>query len=145
MGLLIDLSSFVVVSLGLIVGHHIARLSRSELKNGQPYLLFLERFLFSLTIYFFSVLFLSVGFSASISLLVFALLWEYPLRSLIFSSLILGVFSGFGSFNVLTSSMLYFLVRGSQNYYHKEHSRTVFVGMIIFISCAIIISVIFPQ
>ncbi len=145
MGLLIELSSFIIVGFGLLAGHHIARLSRSELKNGQPYFIFLERFFFSLAVYFFSSLFLSVGFSAGISLLSFALLWEYPLKSLIFSSLILGIFSGFGVFNVLISSMLYFLVRGSQNYYHKEHSRIVFAGMIIFVFCAAIVSIVLAQ
>jgi|SRR3989338_1506671 len=133
-----DVVSVFVVSFGLLAGHNIAGMSRTELKVGQRYFPILERLLLSVVVFYSANEFIDWRFSLGISMLLFAVLWEYPLRNLLLTSGILGLASSLSSFNIFAYSFLYFIVRGTQNYYHKESMKTLLTGMGVYIVIGIL-------
>jgi len=139
-----DVLSVIVGSLGLLVGHNIASLSRTELKVGQKYFPLLERLLLSIIAFYSAIQFLDWRFSLGVSMLSFAVLWEYPLKNLLLTSAILGVLSGFSSFNIIAYSFLYFLVRGTQNYYHKEGMKNLLLEMGLYVVVGIAVLLFTP-
>ena len=110
----------ILVAVALPIGHHIAKLARTELKVGEQYFVWAERVLLSLIAGLIAQSL--VGFNASIGagLLALALLWEYPITNYYVSGTLLGIASSTGATSVVMTSYLYFLVAGTETYIHKK-------------------------